>query len=124
MAKSKAVKKVETPEVSNREVHFWGWVETVSENEKSKIKRLFLKKGERISLQSHQQKDIHWIVLSGFGNLKVEEVERFVGQGAHVSILKKQKYSIQAVKDLEMVEVQTGVCDDKDVKRYNLDEDD
>lgn len=123
MAKSKAVKKEETP-VSNREVHSWGWIETVSENEKSKIKRLFLKKGERIALQSHQQKDIHWIVINGFGNLKVEEVERFLGMGAHVSILKKQKYSIQAVKDLEMVEVQMGVCDDKDVKRYALDEDD
>lgn len=123
MAKSKAVKKVETPEVSNRELHSWGWIETVSENEKNKIKRLFVKKGERIALQSHQQKDIHWIVLSGFGNLKVEEVERFVGTGAHVSILKKQKYSIQAVKDLDMVEVQMGVCEEKDVRRYDTDND-
>lgn len=123
MAKTKAVKKIETPEVSNRETHSWGWVETVNENEKSKIKRLFVKKGERIPLQSHQQKDIHWIVLNGFGNFKLEEVERFVGSGAHVSILKKQKYSIQAVKDLEMVEVQMGVCDDKDVRRYDTDND-
>lgn len=123
MAKTKAVKKVETPEVSNREEYSWGWIETVSENEKSKIKRLFLKKGGCISLQSHQQKDIHWIVLSGFGNLKVEEVERFLGMGAHVSILKKQKYSIQAVKDLEMVEVQMGVCEEKDVRRYDTDND-
>jgi mannose-6-phosphate isomerase-like protein (cupin superfamily) len=120
MAKSKAVKKEETP-VSNREEHSWGWAETVSETEKSKIKRLFLKKGQRIALQSHQNKDIHWIVLSGFGNFKLEEIERFVGAGAHVSVPKKQKYSMFASKDLEMVEVQMGVCDEKDIRRYEDD---
>lgn len=122
MAKSKAVKKEETI-VSNRETFYWGWVETVSEGEKNKIKRLFIKKGERIPLQSHQGKDIHWIVISGFGNFKVEEIERFVGAGAHVSVLKKQKYSMFASKDLEMVEVQMGVCEEKDVRRYDTDND-
>lgn len=122
MAKSKVVKKEETI-VSNRETFYWGWIETVGEGEKHKIKRLFIKKGERISLQSHQNKDIHWIVLSGFGNFKLEEVERFVGMGAHVSVPKKQKYSMFASKDLEMIEVQMGICEEKDVRRYDTDND-
>ena len=122
MAKTKAVKKEEST-VSNRQEKSWGWIETIQEGEKHKVRRIFIEKGKFITTQSHEQKDLHWVVLSGFGNFKLEDIERFIGIGAHVSIPKKQKYSIFATKDLEFIEVQMGVCDDKDVKKFGDSED-
>ena len=57
----------------------WGWFETIQEGEKYKVKKLFIKKGCRMSLQSHDQRDEHWVVISGFGNVELEDVERFIG---------------------------------------------
>lgn len=116
MAKTKEVKKEVA--VITREEQPWGWFETIQEGEKYKVKRLFLKKGCAISLQSHDQRDEHWIVISGFGNVELEEVERFIGIGGHIFIPKRHKHRIMATKDLEIIEVQMGVCDEKDIKIY------
>jgi len=119
MAKTKEVKKEVA--VITREERPWGWFETIQEGEKYKVKRLFIKKGCRISLQSHDQRDEHWIVISGFGNVELEDVERFIGIGGHIFIPKRHKHRITATKDLEIIEVQMGICDDKDIKRYEDD---
>ena len=116
MAKTKEVKKEVA--VITREESPWGWFETIQEGEKYKVKRLFIKKGCRLSLQSHDQRDEHWIVISGFGNVEIEEDERFIGIGGHIFIPKRHKHRITATKDMEIIEVQMGVCDEKDIKIY------
>lgn len=121
MAKTKTIKKENVLEVSNREERPWGWFETIEECSNYKVKKLFIKKGCRISLQSHEQRDEHWIVVSGFGNVEIDDVERFIGIGGHIYIPKKHKHRITATKDLEMIEVQMGVCDEKDIRRYEDD---
>lgn len=119
MAKTKELKKEIALII--REERPWGWFETIQEGTNYKVKRLFIKKGCRISLQSHDQRDEHWIVISGFGNVEIEETERFIGIGGHIFIPKRHKHRITATKDLEIIEVQMGVCDEKDVKRYEDD---
>ena len=99
----------------------WGWFETIQESTNYKVKKIFIKKDCRISFQSHEQRDEHWIIVSGFGIVKIEETERFVGTNGHVFIPKKNKHRITATKDLEMIEVQFGVCDEKDIIRYEDD---
>ena len=118
MAKTKEVK---TEVTVVREERPWGWFETIFESEKYKVKRLFIKKGCRISLQSHDQRDEHWVVVNGFGNIELDETERFIGTNGHIFIPKKHKHRITATKDLELIEVQFGVCDEKDIKRYEDD---
>ena len=119
MAKTKEVKKEVA--VITREETPWGWFETIQEGEKYKVKRLFIKKGCRLSLQSHDQRDEHWVVISGFGNVQIEDAERFVGIGGHIFVPKRHKHRITATKDMEIIEVQMGVCDEKDIKRYEDD---
>ena len=121
MAKSKAVKKEEISEVSNREERPWGWFETIQEGENYKVKKLFIKKGCRISLQSHDQRDEHWVVISGFGSVELDEMDRHIGTGGHIFVPKKHKHRITAAKDLVLIEVQMGVCDEKDIRRYEDD---
>lgn len=118
MAKPKQEKKESQ---STREERPWGWFETIQEGEKYKVKKLFIKKGCRISLQSHEHRDEHWVVINGFGTVEVNDTERFIGIGGHVFIPKKHKHRITANKDLEIIEVQMGVCDEKDIFRYEDD---
>jgi mannose-6-phosphate isomerase-like protein (cupin superfamily) len=113
--------KVKTEEVLNREERPWGWFETIQEGEKYKVKRLFIKQGCRISLQSHEQRDEHWVVISGFGRVELEDLERHIGAGGHIFVPKKQKHRITAAKDMLIIEVQMGVCDEKDIRRYEDD---
>jgi mannose-6-phosphate isomerase-like protein (cupin superfamily) len=117
MAKSKEKTEV----VTNREERPWGWFETIQEGEKYKVKKLFIKKGCRISLQSHDQRDEHWVVISGFGTVELDDMERHLGTGGHIFVPKKHKHRITAVKDMEIIEVQMGVCDEKDIHRYQDD---
>ena len=119
MAKTKEVKKEAV--TSNREERPWGWLETIQEGEKYKVKKLFIKKGCRISLQSHDQRDEHWVVISGFGTFELDEMERHIGTGGHVFIPKKHKHRITAGKDMELIEVQMGTCEEKDIRRYEDD---
>lgn len=118
MAKSKEVK---TEVTVTREERPWGWFETIQEGTNYKVKKLFIKKGCRISLQSHDQRDEHWVIVSGFGVVKIDETERFIGTNGHIFIPKKHKHRIMATKDLELIEVQMGVCEEKDIIRYEDD---
>lgn len=118
MAKTKEIK---TEVTVIREERPWGWFETIQEGEKYKVKKLFIKKGCRISLQSHEQRDEHWVIVSGFGTVKIEDTERFIGTGGHIFVPKKHKHRITATKDIELIEVQMGVCDEKDITRFEDD---
>lgn len=114
--------KNENIEVKNTvEQRPWGWFETVAVGDKYKVKRLFIKKGQRISLQSHDQRDEHWVIVEGFGVIEIDENERAVGQGGHIFVPKKHKHRITATKDMLIVEIQLGVCEEKDIRRYEDD---
>ena len=42
----------------------WGWFEQRDAGERFQVKRIMLKPGAKISLQSHRQRSEHWVVLS------------------------------------------------------------
>jgi len=83
--------------------------------EKFKVRKLSVKKGCKTQSHAHTQRAEQWIVVSGHGMISIDGQERFIGTGGHVSIPKGKKHSIEASVDLELVEIQLGVCDGKDV---------
>jgi mannose-6-phosphate isomerase-like protein (cupin superfamily) len=93
----------------------WGTIIEVDSGEKHKVKKIFVKKGQSIPLHSHSQKIEQWIVVSGHGMLSVDGQERFIGTGGHCSIPKGKRHTIEASVDMELIEVQLGSCDDKDI---------
>ena len=113
--------KKEKTEVVNDKIEQrpWGWFETVCEGEKYKVKRLFIKRGQRISLQSHDNRDEHWV--KDMLLIEVDDSERHIGLGGHILIPKKQKHRLTAVKDMLLIEVQMGICEEKDIRRYQDD---
>lgn len=48
----------------------WGWFESLGSGEGYQVKRLLVRAGNRISLQRHQHRSEHWVVVSGYGELE------------------------------------------------------
>ncbi len=43
----------------------WGWYDSVDEGERFKVKRIQVKPGASLSLQMHQHRAEHWVVVRG-----------------------------------------------------------
>ena len=59
------LKKKNIPQAENHPKDFrpWGWFELLMFDECFKVKRIFVKPGAAISLQSHKQRSEHWVVV-------------------------------------------------------------
>ncbi len=114
-------KKEKTNNKNIPEERPWGHFEVILDCSNHKIKKLYIKKGCCLSLQSHEQRNEYWIVVSGFGRVQLDDMERHLGVGGHILVPKKQKHRIWAAVDMELIEIQMGVCDEKDIIRYEDD---
>jgi len=85
------------------------------------IKKLFIKKGARISLQSHKNRSEIWVVLSG----KVEVIKgksRIVlRKEAFLQIDKREKHRIAGLRDSWILEVAFGKVLERDIIRFEDD---
>ena len=114
----------------------WGrWEEYLNEagepgEEGYRVKRIRVVPGGRLSLQSHQHRSEHWVIVQGKGVLTlgdtVEEVEErpvspgdtiFIAQGAAHRIANPE----DRADDLVFIETQRGDCREEDIARYEDD---
>ena len=51
----------------------WGWYENLKDDDGYKVKRLYIQPTQKISLQYHNQRDEHWVVVFGSGELELNE---------------------------------------------------
>lgn len=100
----------------------WGFYKTVILNEKYQAKVIHVSPTEKLSLQSHQHREEHWIVVSGEGTVQIGESILAVTSGSNFFIPKGCKHRL--VNDSEeqvmiLVEVQLGdYFGEDDIKRY------
>jgi mannose-6-phosphate isomerase-like protein (cupin superfamily) len=109
-----------------REERPWGWFEILYEEAGLKVKRIMVRPGRRLSLQSHKHRAENWTVVEGRARFTLEE--RTIALKAHdsVFIAKGKKHRIQnpGRKELVFVEVQTGTyLGEDDIIRYQDDYD-
>jgi mannose-1-phosphate guanylyltransferase/mannose-6-phosphate isomerase len=112
--------------MSEKETRPWGWFETIETGTNYKVKKLFIKAGCSISLQLHDHRDEHWVIVEGRGLFKQGYennplIEAFVGVGEYIFIPKLRKHKITAFEDLTLIEVQMGICEEADIKRFQDD---
>jgi mannose-1-phosphate guanylyltransferase len=91
----------------------WGWYKTLEHNkidDKKEVltKRLFINKGKNLSYHMHLNRQEVWMIVSGEGEFVLDGILRAVREGDILEIPAKAKHSIMALKDLEIIEVQTG----------------
>ena len=127
--KKSAQKIIEQLEVENRDERLihrkiyrpWGWFDTIDIGENFKVKRILINPNASISLQKHEKRSEHWVVVKG-------ELE--VTCGSKKFILKSNQSSyipmgvthrLHNISDdsAEIIEVQTGsYLEEDDIVRF------
>lgn len=82
------------------------------------LKKLFVKKGEALSLQAHQGRYEIWIVLEG--KIYVQKgTSRFIlSEGEFLKVHKREKHRISGLAKSCVLEVAFGELKEKDIIRY------
>ena len=88
----------------------WGSYEILHEHADYKIKRIVVKPGKRLSLQRHQQREEHWIVIEGSGIATLNDKTISVSKGSTIHVKLRDIHRIENTGECELVfvEVQTG----------------
>ncbi|WP_370210277.1 mannose-1-phosphate guanylyltransferase/mannose-6-phosphate isomerase [Roseovarius sp.] len=99
----------------------WGWFESLVIGERFQVKRIVVKPGAALSLQSHHHRSEHWIVVQGTARVTVDDDVRLVGENESVYIPLGAVHRMENPGKVEMVliEVQTGsYLGEDDIIRY------
>lgn len=99
----------------------WGSYTVLEEEADFKMKRITVKPGERLSLQRHQHRSEHWIVVSGTATvIKDDEVITVSkNQSTYIPIGSKHRLENHGRIPLQMIEVQVGeYLDEDDIERF------
>lgn len=101
----------------------WGWFESLGSGEGYQVKRLLVRAGNRISLQRHQHRSEHWVVVSGEGWLECEGSSIPAEVGTYLAIPQGAVHRARAgAEDLLIVEVQQGPwLSEDDIERLSDD---
>lgn len=88
----------------------WGHYDNLLEQDDHKIKEIIVKPGERLSLQKHQRRAEHWIVIRGEALVTAGEQETLLKPGQSVDIPRGAVHRIMNTGEtpLLLVEVQMG----------------
>ncbi len=102
----------------------WGFFETLLEEPGYKIKRIVIQPGQRLSLQRHQQRSEHWVIVSGEAQVTIDNSIRPLNPGEHVLIPRacKHRLSCHGEEPVVLIEVQLGErCEEEDIERFEDD---
>jgi mannose-6-phosphate isomerase len=101
-----------TMDDNEREEHRpWGFYEVLSDDKTDhKVKRITVWPGKRLSLQYHQKRKEHWIVIAGKAIATVNEKEVRLSPGESLDIPFQARHRIENIGDVPLVfiEVQQG----------------
>jgi len=120
-----------TPEPLNGEVRPWGQFQILFESPITKVKHITVNPaadshpdGTRLSLQSHEKREEHWIIIKGEAEVTVDEDIRTYTAGQVIMIPKGAKHRIanKSKEPVEFIEVQLGnYFGEDDIVRYQDD---
>ncbi|MFZ1479835.1 MAG: cupin domain-containing protein, partial [Paracoccaceae bacterium] len=99
----------------------WGHFETLALADRFQVKRIVVKPGAALSLQSHFHRAEHWIVVSGTAKVTIGDAVQLIGENQSVYIPLGVKHRLENPGRLPMVliEVQTGsYLGEDDIVRY------
>jgi mannose-6-phosphate isomerase-like protein (cupin superfamily) len=102
----------------------WGSFFVLVDAEHTKVKTLVVKPGHRLSLQSHEKRDEHWVVVRGVAQVTLDDETRDYHYGDHVYIKRGTKHRLACAgpEPVEIIEVQTGEAfPEEDIVRYTDD---
>ncbi len=99
----------------------WGYYESLDAGERFQVKRLMVKPGHSLSLQRHQKRAEHWVVVSGSARVTrgEETVTLEENQSTFIPIGMKHRLENPGAAPLFIVEVQSGgYLGEDDIERF------
>ncbi|RBI73104.1 mannose-1-phosphate guanylyltransferase/mannose-6-phosphate isomerase [Roseovarius sp. TE539] len=99
----------------------WGWFESLVIGKRFQVKRIVVKPGASLSLQSHHHRSEHWIVVQGTAKVTIDETVSLLSENESVYIPLGAVHRLENPGKVEMVliEVQTGsYLGEDDIVRY------
>ncbi len=99
----------------------WGSYDSVDVGDGFQVKRIKVKPGATLSLQSHERRAEHWIVVRGTARVtrNNDVFELFANQSTYIPIGAKHRLENPGSDMLELIEVQSGdYLGEDDIVRY------
>lgn len=102
-----------------RETRPWGKFIQYAFNEKCTVKIIIVKKGEELSLQSHEKRRELWVAIDGGLKVELDGEIFFLKKGDFIFIDPQSKHRLSApYKTGRILEVSFGEFNEKDEIRY------
>jgi mannose-1-phosphate guanylyltransferase/mannose-6-phosphate isomerase len=117
--KEKGMKEVEHNLIGYRP---WGKYEVLIDRPNHKVKKLIVYPGAKLSLQSHERRAEHWVVIKGTAKIVNggKETSLKKNESTFIPVKTKHRLSNPGKADLEIIEVQTGdYLEEDDIRRYD-----
>ena len=95
----------------HRKVHRpWGWYDSIDEGHRFKVKRIQVNPKASLSLQKHQHRAEHWIIVKGTAEITNGEktITLSENQSTYIPLGEQHRLSNPGNIPLEIIEVQSG----------------
>ena len=109
------VKKLNDNQISEGQKHLkvyrpWGHYSSVVEESRWQVKLIYVKPGEKLSLQMHHHRSEHWIVVNGTAKVEINDEVEFLceNQSTYIPLGEKHRLSNPGKIPLILIEVQSG----------------
>jgi len=102
----------------------WGSYTVLENNQAYKTKKIVVRPGKRLSLQSHFHRNEHWIIVSGTARVTVGEEVKLLqaNESTYIPAGYKHRLENPGLIDLVMIEAQVGeYLEEDDIVRYEDD---
>ena len=99
----------------------WGSYQVLEESSKYTIKRIIVNPGGKLSLQSHQHRSEHWIIVNGIAEVTLNDNFKLLNTNENIFIPCKTKHRLanNQSEDLVVIEVWYGdYLNEDDIVRY------
>ena len=102
----------------------WGHYEAIDQGDGYQVKRLVVDAGKRISLQRHQHRSEHWVVVRGSARVTLETTtfDLATNESTYIAAGVIHRLENAGFQPLEVIEVQTGAyLGEDDIERFEDD---
>ena len=114
--------KISQAEFTSKSYRPWGWFESLVNRPGYQVKRLHVHSGAALSIQSHEYRSEHWVVVSGTATVlrgdKTLKLE--ANESVYIEVGQKHRLANDTSEPLTVIEVQTGTyLGEDDIVRYD-----
>ena len=101
----------------------WGrWEEYLNEPG-YRVKRLIINPGQRFSLQKHERRSEHWVIVCGVGKVTINKDQKQIKKGDSIYVKRGDIHRLENNGEdyLVAIETQIGLCLEDDIVRIEDD---